>query len=181
MRRLLGFTLIELLVAIVILGILIAVAQPSFSTLIAEQRLRQVSQQLRTSITLARSEAVKRNEGVVLLRRDGAWANGWCIEPSTVAGSAVTACSATPIDTYVAAQGATISGVGGISQVSFNAWGRTASCPKFELETQSSVGACKVCLYIETDGRVSSATGACSSVTCPGSEEDNPWSGACSS
>ena len=34
--------------------------------------------------------------------------------------------------------------------------------PKFELETQSSVGACKVCLYIETDGRVSSATGACS-------------------
>jgi len=181
MRQHVGFTLIELLVGVALLGILIAIAQPAFSNLIAEQRLRQVSQQLRSSLTLARSEAIKRNEGVTVYGRGGAWANGWCVEPRTTAGgSLITACTTTPIDAFVAPAATTITAQNGISEVSFNAWGRTASCPRFQLETQAAGNSCKVCLYIETDGRIVAKQGVCNT-SCPGSEDNNPWAGACSS
>ena len=73
-----GFTLVELLIGLVILSILVAVAAPSFSTAMAQQRLRQASSELRSTVAIARSEAVKRNAQVRLLPRTGGWSNGWC-------------------------------------------------------------------------------------------------------
>lgn len=181
MQKVAGFTLIELLVGVLLLGILIAMAQPAFSTLIAEQRLRQVSQELRSSLTLARSEAIKRNETVAVYGRSGAWENGWCVEPrATVAGTPITACTAAPIDTFVAPASPTIEAQNNITAISFNAWGRTPSCPRFQLESQAGDTRCRVCLYIETDGRILVKAGACNS-SCPGAEDNNPWAGACGS
>lgn len=169
-----GFTLIELMIGVVILSIVISIAAPSFSRILAEQRLRQVSSELRMSLTLARSEAVKRNTSVVLLPRSGGWASGWCLESNSAASS----CSATPISEYVANTSTGITAAGGISSVKFNAWGRASNCPKFELETTAGSDTCNICVYVESDGRIVSETGTCAS-SCPSSGSETPWFEAC--
>ena len=61
-----GFTVVELLIALVVLGVLVALAAPAFSTFLAEQRLRATTSELRVAVSLARSEAIKRNSSVAL-------------------------------------------------------------------------------------------------------------------
>ena len=80
-----GFTLVELLMGLAILSIVTTTVVPSFSQLLAEQRLRQVSNELRMSLTLARSEAIKRNQTVNVLPAESAWSDGWCVESDTAA------------------------------------------------------------------------------------------------
>ena len=82
-----GFTLVELLIALVVLSILVAIASPAFSTLIAEQRIRAAATELRVGISLARSEAVKRNAGTVLQGLGGNWSTGWEIEVPEIDGT----------------------------------------------------------------------------------------------
>ena len=73
MARSAGFTFVELLIGLVILSILVAIAAPSFSTALAQQRLRQASTELRSTVAIARSQAVKRNAQVRLVPRAGGW------------------------------------------------------------------------------------------------------------
>lgn len=61
-----GFTLIELLVAISVLVILATVAVPSFTTLIRNNRAASEANQVLSVLTLARSEAVRRNRHVTV-------------------------------------------------------------------------------------------------------------------
>ena len=49
-----GLSLVELLVGLVVLSVLVSVAAPSFSRMVAEQRLRQVGSELRISLATAR-------------------------------------------------------------------------------------------------------------------------------
>lgn len=62
-----GFTLIELVSVVAVLGIIIALAAPSFSRMIEMQRLRGVQAQLVTDLQFARSESTSRN---LVLRLD---------------------------------------------------------------------------------------------------------------
>lgn len=75
-----GFTAVELMVTLAILAILLGIAVPSFSSFTESQRLRAASTDLRTDLTFARSEALKRNQGVSIRRRSAAgWQSGWVI------------------------------------------------------------------------------------------------------
>lgn len=56
-----GFTLIELVVTVAVLGILTTMALPSFRSFLASQRIKTASFDLMSMITIARSEAIKRN------------------------------------------------------------------------------------------------------------------------
>ena len=91
-----GFTLVELLMGLAILSIVTTTVVPSFSQLLAEQRLRQVSNELRMSLTLARSEAIKRNQTVNVLPAESAWSDGWCVESDTAAS-----CTNSSLGAYV--------------------------------------------------------------------------------
>lgn len=74
-----GLSLIELMVTIFIIAILLAVAVPSFSSLIASQRTKNAASMLYAALARARSEAITRNTNVSLAATDGAWVKGWQI------------------------------------------------------------------------------------------------------
>ncbi len=61
-----GFTLGEMLVVVTVAGILATLALPSFTSLTQSQRVRNAGFELYSSLTLARSEAIKRNSNVTI-------------------------------------------------------------------------------------------------------------------
>jgi type IV fimbrial biogenesis protein FimT len=81
-----GFTLIELMVTIAVLSILITIAVPSFSSIIASNRVTTTTNDLFGSLTQAKSEAIRRGNRVTICpSTDGVscqtgtttWAVGW--------------------------------------------------------------------------------------------------------
>jgi len=86
-KKLHGVTLIELLVTLSVLGILIAVGVPSFNQFMTNSRLNSYVNTMLSNLSLARSEAIKRNGRVVVCTSsDGAscdnsgdWNQGWII------------------------------------------------------------------------------------------------------
>lgn len=97
-RRPGGYTLIELMVAASVAGTLAALAVPSFSRLVQDNRRTTVVNELLSTVMLARSEAIKRRQGVVVCgihdaNRNGRldddergcagqdWSDGWMAAP----------------------------------------------------------------------------------------------------
>ena len=166
-----GLSLIELLAGLVILSVLVSLAAPSFSTILAEQRLRQASSEMRISLTTARSEAIKRGESVAVVPRDSSWSSGWCVE----ADAGASGCTDAAIQGFVSGENIVVSASGAVR---FNLWGRAAGCPQLSLNTSAPTGQCSVCLSVATDGRVMSVPGTCTG-TCPSADDETAWVGAC--
>ena len=82
-----GMTLVELLVGLLILSILLAIGVPSFNQFIASNRLTAYTNDMLSTLTLARSEAIKRNGREVLCKSAdgetcagaGGWNQGWIV------------------------------------------------------------------------------------------------------
>jgi type IV fimbrial biogenesis protein FimT len=86
-----GFTAIELMVTVAILAVLAALAAPSFTPLIERWRVRQVAEELQSTLYYARSEAIKRGGNISITRNSNAgactsagsnlalWSCGWTV------------------------------------------------------------------------------------------------------
>jgi type IV fimbrial biogenesis protein FimT len=74
-----GFTLVELLVTIAIAAIVVTLAVPGMAAMVRNAQLSGNANQLVTALHLARSEAVKRGQRVVVRRvlADSDWEAGW--------------------------------------------------------------------------------------------------------
>ncbi|MFN0315291.1 MAG: GspH/FimT family pseudopilin [Burkholderiales bacterium] len=59
-----GFTLVELMIGVVVMGILLALATPSFSLWMANTRVRNSAEAIQNGLQIARAEAVRRNRFV---------------------------------------------------------------------------------------------------------------------
>lgn len=73
-----GFTMVELMVTLSVLAVIAFAAAPSFSGVMSTQRTRNAALDLSSALTLARSEAVKRNLTVTVATA-GTWASGWSV------------------------------------------------------------------------------------------------------
>ncbi|MCZ8094618.1 MAG: GspH/FimT family protein [Acidovorax sp.] len=71
-----GFTAIELMAALAILAILASLAAPSFTPLIERWRIRNVAEELTSTMYYARSEAIKSGGGIAIDATNG-WNQGW--------------------------------------------------------------------------------------------------------
>lgn len=79
-----GFTLVEAITVLSIMAILAGVSAPSFIWLNQATQIRGATFDLVADLDFARSEAVKRNDDVVVAPRNGDWTNGWTV---TAAGN----------------------------------------------------------------------------------------------
>jgi type IV fimbrial biogenesis protein FimT len=89
--KLCAFTLVELVAGLAIVAILLALALPAYARFIAEHRLREEARRIADGITLARTEAIKRNGHVVICASSAAatcgsgtnWDAGWIMFADT--------------------------------------------------------------------------------------------------
>lgn len=75
-----GFSLVELMVTVAIAAILMAIAAPTFSIFIDNQKLLTTATEFYSAVNMTRSEAIKRGAQVTLAANDGvAWTSGWTV------------------------------------------------------------------------------------------------------
>lgn len=128
-----GVTLIELMVTVAILAILLGLAAPSFDSFILSGRLRALSNDMLSSVMLARSEAIKRNSIVRLCASSGgascdggSWGNGWIVVAS--AGGEVIHRHQRAPEGY-----SVVDEIGNLTAISFNSSGLAQSAADFKV------------------------------------------------
>jgi len=82
-----GFTIVEVMIVVAIFGVLLALAAPPLTDFLEDAQARQNTNEFLSSLLLARSEAVTRNQTVSMCTADGAaltvcntgrdWHDGW--------------------------------------------------------------------------------------------------------
>lgn len=145
-----GFTLIELLVTITVAAILLAVAIPSFRDFIAGQKIKTASYDIMSAMTYVRSEAVKRNDNVILQQKTGGWANGWTIKYGTNPS----------LIEHEAFSGVTITNTA--TSITYGRDGRIASGQSFQIGSSVNAGLPVRCVSIDLSGLPKSKIGSCS-------------------
>jgi type IV fimbrial biogenesis protein FimT len=75
-----GFTVLELMVAIAIVAIMLTLGVPALRDLLVSQKVRQAANDLYSDMTYARSEAIKRNQQVQVIRQSSDWTGGWTVQ-----------------------------------------------------------------------------------------------------
>lgn len=56
-----GFTIIELMITVLVIGILAAIATPSFADMLERNRIKGAAEAIKSELQFARSEAIKRS------------------------------------------------------------------------------------------------------------------------
>ncbi len=141
----------EILIVVAIVAILASLAAPSFSELIKSQKIKSMATDLNASLTLARSEAIKRNKNVTLSPTTaGAWEGGWQIADPDNAGNY--------IEVHSAFASLTVTGP---DNVTYRSSGRIsgATAPAFNISAAGTTA--QRCVTVDLSGRPYVKAAAC--------------------
>ena len=146
-----GFTLIELLVTLSVLAIIVTLALPSMQQIVAGQRVRAVASDITSDLIIARNEAIKRGESVLLAPATGGWTDGWALKVSATSE-------------LLSSRNATGSGITFTSSpvsVTYDKYGRLASTTTVVRFAVSNGTLASRCVSIDPSGRPKSSASAC--------------------
>jgi len=174
-----GFNLLELLIAIAILGIITALAVPSFQSVSINSNLSTETNDLVSSLRLARSEAAKQglnvtvcsaNAGLTACSGSADWSTGWLVIDS--GGNILLAREGLPANTA-----AEMAIVGAQGSIVFNRNGFSSSARTIKLCGPNNAAERARGVIVSVDGRIRLATDSDSDsivedragtdVTCP--------------
>lgn len=165
-----GFTIIELMTAILILGVLAAIAVPSFKSIMESSNVVANNNELVATLSYARSEAIKRVAPVtVCASTDNTscaaannWSTGWIVFPDPNANSTVDAGETILQATGGAVGGVTLNGSAGLNSVRFTGTGMLGTAiGTFRVQKPGCTGNKARQIAIAITGRVSTTTVAC--------------------
>jgi len=181
-----GFTAIELMVTVAILAVLAGLAAPSFNPIIERWRVRQISEELQSTLYFARSEAIKRGGNVTILRSDDGggctavgtdtslWSCGWIVFADLNSNGAQDnnedTLQTAPAPNKVSVQFTNTSDAKLTDPIKVDRWGRFSSTNAaidfaFRLTPKSGSAASASSICVSSSGRIKrldSATGSCS-------------------
>lgn len=80
MRRIQGFTLLELMITLVVAGVLLGIAVPSFQESIANNAVKSTTRDLVATLNTARAQSMSSRTPVTLKPATGGWNDGWSLE-----------------------------------------------------------------------------------------------------
>ncbi|HET9843587.1 MAG TPA: GspH/FimT family pseudopilin [Gammaproteobacteria bacterium] len=168
----LGFTLIEMMIAIVMLVIVMTVAIPSMQSTIQNNRISGLTNELSSSLNLARSEAIKRGVSVSICAANASfngcsnnWGTGWLIfvNPDENATFANNASEVLLRVHQVTGQGVTITTTPNVQVATYNSAGFAAvgSNVNFRIRASGCTGNNARNIAISLTGRLSTTQVAC--------------------
>ena len=138
MRLQRGVTLIEMTVTIAIAAILVMLAVPSFKIMLANAQIRTAAQALHDGLQLARVEAIRRNERVILTKgTQSAWTVSIEGDASTVQARSYTEGS-TAASVNVTPSGATKVTFDGLGRVKSNT-DASGSISQFDIDVPTTL------------------------------------------
>ena len=145
-----GITLIESMVVVAILGILAAIAVPSFKSTIDSNRRAAYATQLLEDLALARSEAIKRGVRVTVCPSTNgsscadstSWASGWIIFPDGTGSGTRDSATETLIRVHEALPSGWIAVKNGASYMGYSSAGYNADALGFTLAICPASSAC---------------------------------------
>ena len=126
-----GFTLLELLVTLALLGVLAALAAPSFTDTIHRYRVSTVANEFAASINLARDSAIQRNGNVTIAKLAGSactdsgdWSCGWQIFRDVNGNGTLNAGTDELIQEFRISAGVSVMRPAGGDSMTGNRWGQ---------------------------------------------------------
>ncbi len=161
-----GFNLIELVIVVSLIGILAALAMPTFSTFTANSRIRTAAEGMLNGLQIARAEAVRRNTYVSLqfgadkiswnvVAPDGTTIQTRGAEPATIVMAVATSTDSAGVNVTNSANttGVTFAGMGRMVAVLDSAGNAAAPLPSvLAIRYSSTVGTTRaMCVVVASN------------------------------
>lgn len=145
-----GFTIIELMIVVAIAAILALLAMPSMQDTVLNQRVRKSVSDMHLSLLFARSEAIKRNATINIVRGGATWADGWTVQSGATVLRTNDALSSVTVACDTNANGAADACP---ATISFTRTGRPASLIEFWSYVNGNDTVIMRCVGVSLSGR----------------------------